>query len=325
LIGFSIYVAVQPNEFDVQRKRTIQAPAAVIYNNVNDYKNWNAWSSWIEKNPDTKVTYPEQTSGVGGSYYWEDDDGKGSMTTVDTDPVNSITQEMRFEDFPPSTVNWTFDAIDNTSTEVTWQMTGADLPFMMKFFSVISGGYDAMMGPDFERGLEKLDSIIVADINRYSVAIEGVANHGGGYYIYNTASSKITDYQSKVQELFPRVGAYAVANNITMAGPAFQIVHKWDEENNAVIFSCAVPTVERIVSSESDILTGKLEPFKAIKTILKGNYDNLSEAWQKTMSYIEANGHTLIESGPMLEAYITDPMEEPNPANWITEIYVAIE
>ena len=56
-IGFAIYIAVQPNEFDVQRSRTIEAPTAVVFNNVNDYKNWKAWSSWIEKNPETKITY----------------------------------------------------------------------------------------------------------------------------------------------------------------------------------------------------------------------------------------------------------------------------
>ena len=34
-------------------------------------------------------------------------------------------------------------------------------------------------------------------------------------------------------------------NNITMAGPSFSLYHKYDEENNAVIFSCAVPVSER--------------------------------------------------------------------------------
>lgn len=38
VIGFSIYVAVQPNSFEVTRSRTIKAPAAVIYDNVIDYK-----------------------------------------------------------------------------------------------------------------------------------------------------------------------------------------------------------------------------------------------------------------------------------------------
>ncbi len=52
IIGFAIYVAVQPNSFEVSRERTINAPASVLYDNVIDYKNWEAWSAWVEKEPD---------------------------------------------------------------------------------------------------------------------------------------------------------------------------------------------------------------------------------------------------------------------------------
>jgi len=43
------YIAIQPNSYDVKRTRTIDAPAAVIFNNVNDFRNWEAWSPWVEK------------------------------------------------------------------------------------------------------------------------------------------------------------------------------------------------------------------------------------------------------------------------------------
>jgi len=64
IIGACTYVAVQPNQYEVVRTRTIDAPAAVIYDNIIDYRNWKAWSPWLEKNPETKVTYPEQTKGI---------------------------------------------------------------------------------------------------------------------------------------------------------------------------------------------------------------------------------------------------------------------
>lgn len=322
-IGFAIYIAVQPSDFDVSRTRSIQAPAAVIYDNVSDYKNWPAWSSWIEKNPETKVTFPDKTSGIGSSYSWEDDDGIGSMTTTAVNPPNGIEQEMRFGEFPPSKATWQFEE-SNGYSNVTWRMTGENLPFKMKFFGAISGGFDEMMGPDFERGLEKLDSIVVASMTAYSIKINGITEHGGGYYLYNTTSCKISDYQAKMEEMFPKVSNYATKNHINLAGPAFQIVHKYDEENNAMIFSCAVPTTERVITDDPDILTGNLKPFKALKSTLKGNYTNLSEAWQTTMKYVQDNGLEVIESGPMLESYLTEPITTPNPADWITEIFIAI-
>jgi len=125
--------------------------------------------------------------------------------------------------------------------------------------------------------------------------------------------------------MLPKVGAYAITHNITMAGPPFVLYHKWDEENDAVIFSCAVPTNSKIVSDDPDILTGKLESFRTVKTVLKGNYSNLKEAWETTMTYIADNNLEMVDCGSMLETYITDPMYELNPSKWITEIYIEIK
>ncbi|MFC0605311.1 SRPBCC family protein [Winogradskyella pulchriflava] len=325
IIGFSIYIAVQPNSFEVTRTKTIKAPQAVVYNNVIDFKNWEAWNSWVEAKPETKVTLPEQTKGVGGSFSWEDEDGIGTMKTVATTPNNSITQEMQFDDFPKNDVTWDLKPNEDGTTEVTWTISGKDLPFIFKAFSTLMGGMEKQIGPHYERGLTLLDSILQEEMKVYSINIEGVTQHSGGYYLYNTTSCKFSEFEQNMKAMLPKVGAYAMTHNITLAGPPFVLYHKWDEENNAVIFSCCVPTNSKIVSEEPGILTGQLESFKAVKTVLKGNYDNLKEAWEATMKYITENNLEIIDAGPMLETYITDPMSQPNPADWVTEIYVAVK
>ena len=122
LVGMAIYIAVQPNSYEVTRSRTMDAPTAIIYDNVIDFKNWETWTSWIEKKPFTKITYPEKTKGVGGSYSWEDDDGAGNMKTIAATPNTSIDQELQFGDYEPSKVNWTFKPTDDGKTKVIWSM-----------------------------------------------------------------------------------------------------------------------------------------------------------------------------------------------------------
>ena len=324
VIGISIYIAVQPNAFEVSRTRTINAPAQVIYNNVIDFKNWEAWSSWVERDPETVITLSDKTDGIGGSYTWVDSHGTGSMKTLDTHAPVSINQELQFGDFDPSQVTWNFEPTEDGKTNVTWKMNSDNVPFIFKASALIEGGFDKMIGPDFERGLEKLDSIIIESMTQYSVKVDGITNHGGGYYIYNTASIKMTDLKPKMQEMLPRIAEYANENKITMAGSPFVFYHKWDEENNAVIFSCCIPTTAQVITTESDILTGQLEPFKAVKTTLIGDYENLKEAWDTTFKYIENYQLTTSEIGPMLEIYLTNPESTPNPANWVTEIYIAL-
>jgi len=325
VIGLSIYIAVQPNTFEVARSRNIKAPAAVIYNNVIDFKNWEDWSSWKEKDSETVITLNDKTNGIGGSFKWVDSHGNGTMKTLATKINESIEQELQFGEFDPSSVNWQFEQFDNGNTNVTWKMKSDNVPFMFKATAIIEGGFDNMIGPDFDRGLEKLDSIITLSMRQYSVKVDGLANHGGGYYIYNTTSCKMDDLKAKMAEMLPKIGNYAKRNHLAMAGAPFVIYHKWDEANNAVMFSCCVPTTTQVITTESDILTGQLEPFRAVRTTLKGDYNNLKEAWEETFKHIENYQFLPKETGPMLEVYLTDPATSPNPADYITEIYIAIE
>ncbi len=325
IIGFAIYIAVQPNSFHVERTKTLQAPTPVVYNNVIDFKNWEAWSSWVEEKPQTVITLADQTKGIGGAYSWQDDDGTGTMKTIDTEVNRSITQEMQFADFPVNMVNWKFKPNDDGTTEVTWSIDGEGLPFGFKAYATVMGGMESLIGPHYERGLQLLDSVLINDMKRYDIAIEGVTQHSGGFYLYNTTSCKMDNFKTKMQEQFPKIGGYAIANNIKMAGSTFVIYHKWDEANNAVMFSCAVPTSSKFETSEPEVLTGQLESFKAVKTVLKGDYENLKEAWEKTMAYIQSNKLEIVEGGAMLESYLTDPTNHPNPADWLTEIFIEVK
>ncbi|WP_341217034.1 GyrI-like domain-containing protein [uncultured Wocania sp.] len=325
IIGSAIYIAVQPNEFEVTRTRTIKAPVSIIYDNVVDLKNWESWSSWVEADPDMKITLSEQTKGVNGSYSWKDKDGVGTMKITETVPNTSIKLNMQFAEFPSSDVSWKFIPNDDGSTDAKWSISGKDLPFDFKMFSVLMGGMEKQIGPHYERSLEKLDSIVVASMKKYSITVNGLTNHSGGYYLYNTTSCKISDLKSKMTEMLPLVIEYATKNNINMAGAPFVAYHKWDEENNAVMFSCCVPTTEKIITTDSSILTGQLLPFKAIKTTLNGDYSNLKETWETATKYIKENGFEEMHDLPALEIYLTDPTSKPNPADWITEIYIPIK
>lgn len=325
-IALAIYIAVQPNEFSVTRTRTIKAPAAVIYNNVNDYKNWESWSSWAEKDPEMKITLPELTKGEGSSYTWEDEDGIGTMKTVETNTNKSINQVMQFADFPSSNVSWKFKPNKDGSTDVTWNIAGKNLPFGFKAFAALMGGMEKQIGPEYERSLEKLDSIVILDMKKYSIVVNNeTTQHSGGFYIYNTTTTTFEDFKTKMASMLPEVIAYAQKNNITMAGAPYILYHKWDETNNKVMFSCCVPTTTKAIITEGNILTGQLAPFKAVKTTLNGDYNNLAEAWEKAMKAITKSGLEQDENGSTLEAYLNSPINTPNPADLKTEIYIAVK
>jgi effector-binding domain-containing protein/ribosome-associated toxin RatA of RatAB toxin-antitoxin module len=326
VIGLAIYVAIQPNNYSFERSRIIEVPTSILFNKVNDYKTWSGFSPWLEQEPNATLTYGEKTSGVDGNYAWKGDIlGEGSMKTIAVEDSKTIDQQINFiKPFEAqSNINWIFEPTEN-GTNVTWKMSG-EQDFITKLFTTFMGSIESTTGPDFERGLFKLDSITKVEMKKYSIHINGITQHGGGFYLYNTASTKMSDFKAEMQKKFPEIVAYTNANSIPMAGKPFAIYEKWDATNNAVIFSCAIPTSTKIESSEANILTGQLQPFKSVKTTLKGDYENLKETWDKTMMYIKTNNLEIDESLPKIETYITDPKNTPNPSKWVTELFIPVK
>lgn len=323
IIGFSIYIAVQPNSFEVTRTKTINAPQAVVYNNVIDFKNWESWSSWVEERPETKITLSEQTEGVGGSYSWEDEDGIGTMKTIATTANNSISQEMQFGDFPSSDVTWDLKPNDNGTTEVTWTITGKDLPFVFKAFSAVMGGMEKQIGPHFERGLTLLDSVLIEDMKRYAIEINGITEYGGGFYVYKTTNANSNNISAKMGQNYGAIMQFMGQSGLKQSGMPLTVYNDMSDSN--VIMSNGIPVKERIdVPADSDISMGFMPRMKVLKTTLTGNYTNLTKAWETTMKHIADKGLEQSEHKPF-EIYTTDPGNYPNPADWKTEIYIPIK
>lgn len=323
-IGFSIYIAVQPNSFSVTRTKTVNAPQSVIYNNIIDFKNWPAWNAWMEADPEMIITLPTITEGIGGSYAWEDSDGAGTMKTVDADPNFSITQEMQFGDLPKSDVTWNFKPNEDGTTEVTWNIFGKDLPFGFKAFTTLMGGMEKQIGPYYERSLVLLDSVLQAEMKVYTVKVDGITEHGGGFYMYKTAAATPTNISQIMGENYTEILAYMAQNNIKQTGMPFTIYNEPDVNGN-VVMSNAIPILNKeVIDETSTVLCGYMPKTEALKTTLKGNYTNLTEAWTVAYKYISEYKLEQSDLKPF-EIYQNDPGEFPNPADWITEIYIPIK
>src|SRR6478672_7292556 len=48
---FLIVVVLQPSEFSVERTATMAAPPATVFEQVNDFHKWEAWSPWRSSIP----------------------------------------------------------------------------------------------------------------------------------------------------------------------------------------------------------------------------------------------------------------------------------
>ncbi|MBH12948.1 MAG: AraC family transcriptional regulator, partial [Leeuwenhoekiella sp.] len=56
-----------------------------------------------------------------------------------------------------------------------------------------------------------------------------------------------------------------------------------------------------------------------------GNTSNLDEAWKKTEAYMQENNYVAAPESSKFEFYIVGPEDTPNPAEWVTELYLPVQ
>jgi len=160
---FMVVVALQPGEYKVERRLVMNAPAAAVFAQVNDFHLWDAWSPWAKLDPAMKATFEGPPSGKGSVYAWTGNSnvGEGKMTITESSPPDRIVLELVF--IKPmagsSTTEFSFKP-EGAGTSVTWTMTGKN-DFVGKAVCMFMN-MDKMVGGQFEKGLESMKSLVEA-------------------------------------------------------------------------------------------------------------------------------------------------------------------
>src|SRR6266508_3613709 len=86
VVVFVCIVALQPSHYHIERSATINAPASVVFGQVNDFHKWEAWSPWAKIDPAMKQSYEGAPAGAGAIYSWSGNSqvGEGRMTIVES-------------------------------------------------------------------------------------------------------------------------------------------------------------------------------------------------------------------------------------------------
>ena len=325
IILLAIYLGTLDGDYKVERSRLIKANPQVVFNDLIDYKNWKDWGPWYEQDSTLQAQYPEVTAGEGGSYSWTSElDGDGYMVTRKLVEFKSIEQEIFFKTpfgEMKSNVYWRIKEV-NEGSELTWGMSGK----MGFFFRYMTKSMVKDMGEMQERGLELFDENIMKKMKVYSVDSIGLVDYSGGFYLYSTTSTKISEINSKFPQMMSNINDFILNEKIRTQGSPFTIYHKFDQENGTSMFSVCYPIPERILTPKSsDILTGFNPRGTYFKTILTGSYDNSEMAWQEAYEGAgKLEDYQIDQEGEPFEVYVNNFLTTPNPANLITEIYIPV-
>lgn len=328
IIAGSIYIATKDGMYKIESSKVINAPAPMLYREVADLSNWETWSAWNDIEGITMDSAGE-TIGENAILSWQAEEIRdGSVITTTAVPYSRLEQRLTMQTIigeAKGEITWTFTPQDE-GTLVTWTMEG-EQSFKEKLaYTVQDQDLTEVFLPIFTQSLDNLEQNVIAEMEAYSINVDGVTEHGGGYYMYTTTASRLGEVNTRAAKMIEQVKIYMNQNNISISGQPLIIYNQRDDRNGTTIFSTGVPTPSQVITpAGSEVLNGYLEPQKAVKTTLNGHHKNASQAWERTYRYIEENGLIVNSQGQPFEILITDPAEVENPAQWVTEIYIPVE
>ena len=158
VMGLALIVLLfLPRNYRIQREIRIEAPPAIVFEQVVDLRKNPAWSPWVAADPGMQISYGPITRGVGASSSWTSSNaGRGSVRVEVAEAPTRIQNALGFGDLGTGEGVWTFEPVQEGETQVTWTLTAHAPGLLGGLFAVMA---DTMVGPSFEDGLSRLKQV----------------------------------------------------------------------------------------------------------------------------------------------------------------------
>lgn len=318
-----------PANVHVERNITIERPPSVIYGLLNDFRHFQAWSPWAERDPNARYDYSGPERGVGARVAWDGDPrqvGTGWQEIRESQPYSMIRTHLDFG--PQGKADAYYDIRPvGQATRVEWGFD-TDVTQDRGFFDAVFGKYmglllDRWIGADYEEGLNRLkqyaESFPDADFADLDVAV--VESQAIPILFISTSSGQSDEaVANALGAAYGQISRFMASRGLEHAGNPISISHSWDE--NSYEFDAAIPVDDATVTATSPIQVGYTPAGLALRAVHIGPYSELSSTYNQAAAYIAV--HRLDHSGVSWEHYISDPGDTAE-EELVTHIYFMLD
>ena len=224
---------ILPKELNVAVDESIDAPIAVVWDNVSSYEKADKWSPWYDVDPNMKVNFEGESGAVGSSMSWSGnkDVGSGTMTMTASDMENHVIENNVKHDFGEGNSKMELTEEDGkTIVKMTYiEKQGIPWNVMGALF-----GAEKMMTEMFQKELGLLKGIAEEEASKKPepvvYTIEEVQREES-YFIGKKEVVNFADMDAHFQTNMPVLGA--LCKDI-MTGTPSALYYSWDEEKHEV-------------------------------------------------------------------------------------------
>lgn len=316
LIG-SLFIS---KEYKTEKSIVINAPSSVVYDQVNNLKNWESWEPWRKEDPSIKISYAGPESGANAQYMWTSEKmGNGSMTIKESTPTKEVKTALNFGPGADAMSNFKLEEVAE-GTKVTW---GFDMPVgwnpIGKYMTLMMDGEMQKKMTEGLDGLKKSAEAAPKPEAAANIKIEE-KDIAATPYLFVKATATGENISNVIGESYGKVGMAMGKQKLTQAGAPFCIYYKW--ENNNFEFDAGIPT-SGAGKDDGEVKGGELKAGKAVVATYFGPYEGTAKAHEAVDAYMKEKGLKAI--GNAWEVYANDPGVVKDPAKYQTDVYYRIQ
>lgn len=314
--AFLLIAAFLPKRMVVEESVVMNAPAKVVFQEVNNYSNWAWWSPFAENDTTMVTTVEGPKSGVGAVMKWKGKDN-GSQTILESTPDTYIKNELKLMEGDKDVAysEWKFEPVGN-GTRVSWNLIMDPLKYPVeRFMGLIM---PKVMRPIFQQGLVNLKNVceslpLIEGLDILTIEAQPALS------VKDSAMADMIG--PKMGEMYGKIIGYMTSKNIPMVGPPYTIYYSWDN-TRPFVFEAGIP-VPSSVAGEGEVMATEIAAGDVICAPYYGPYDGSGTLHEKIQLYLAAKHIQYV--GYPWEVYLTDPQSEPDTSKWLTMIYYRIK
>lgn len=179
-----------PARSHVERSVVIDAPADTVFSLVNNFHEFNRWSPWAERDPDTQYRFEGPDSGVGAKLFWSSEQlNDGSQEIVASEPGRRVATALDFGDMGTANAAFTLEPAGD-GVKVTW---GFDVKHGMNPVDRYMGlMMNRWVGADYDAGLANLKALAesLPPVVTEEITYQANGKNLKGYLAYNRDAGK---------------------------------------------------------------------------------------------------------------------------------------
>lgn len=296
-LTISVFVATKDGTYTVTESTLIDVPLHTVFQYASDSKNFDSFNPWKGENSVINFENSFEKDSIILNFKESEDIKKFTLTFKDT------------------LANKTF---------VSWSTKGKT-GFRDKLLAIIGKGTKNNLSEMFTNGLATLKNILTSEINEYSTKIDGIVERDTLFYIQKPIACKTAELPAKIKLYLPQLQELLKTTNTATNGAPFIVYHAKDTIQDKITFSLAIPTQRKIYTSpDSDIFTGQINPYRAVKATLIGNYNHKNKTFAKIKEYLESNRLEQNEKFREIEVIPHNSLSDKSAAKWVTEIIIPV-